>query len=434
MALSAHVLLLCLLACLAGGQRPRHIPIQHGITFTNGKYCPNVTLASPAAELSLRRLRSTGASWLSLIVTQYQRHHNSSRIRRFDRPGRVGPRGYYWFITASDAEVVHAINRAHALGLKVMLKPQIDLFDDSSAFWRGSIGMQCPVPPADATSTTSYNHHHHHHHWTPQRCARWWAAWFKSYGRMLLRYARLAEAHGVEQLSLSCELVNASPQEKHWRTLVARVRRVYSGILTDAANWGYLNQTGGEVFNKTWWDAVDVIGVDAYWPIAGSTAGEMLASWQPILRRLKALSDAVRRPIVFTEIGYCARNCSREAPAPSASDLQWQADHYEAALRAVGSGGSGSWLRGLFFWAWNTDPEGSTSRGCITPQHKPAEGVLRRFFGGETVLTGPHLAGQRNRSLSLEEHYPSLAAANIARNSSGSGGGLGGEAVCECTV
>ena len=37
------------------------------------------------------------------------------------------------------------------------------------------------------------------------------------------------------------------------------MRDVYSGKLTSSANWG------GEEFSKSWWDAVDYIGVDAYY-------------------------------------------------------------------------------------------------------------------------------------------------------------------------
>jgi hypothetical protein len=52
---------------------------------------------------------------------------------------------------------------------------------------------------------------------------------------------------------MSCELISASNQETHWRELISEVRGVYNGQLTDAANWGYLNATGGEETNKTWW-------------------------------------------------------------------------------------------------------------------------------------------------------------------------------------
>jgi hypothetical protein len=37
------------------------------------------------------------------------------------------------------------------------------------------------------------------------------------------------------------------------------MREVYTGLLTDSANWG------GEEMGKQWWDAVDYIGVDAYY-------------------------------------------------------------------------------------------------------------------------------------------------------------------------
>ena len=70
------------------------------------------------------------------------------------------------------------------------------------------------------------------------------------------------------------------------------------------------------------------------------------------------------------------------APPPSEGDLQWQADHYEAVLRAVRGAHEEGWFQGIFFWSWNTDPAGSTSKGCITPQGKPAEGVVRRLWGG----------------------------------------------------
>lgn len=39
-----------------------------GVTFTSGKYCPNVTLDSDDAKYSLRQLKATGANYIALIV------------------------------------------------------------------------------------------------------------------------------------------------------------------------------------------------------------------------------------------------------------------------------------------------------------------------------------------------------------------------------
>jgi hypothetical protein len=37
----------------------------------------------------------------------------------------------------------------------------------------------------------------------------------------------------------------------------------------------------------------------------------MVASWGPVIARLRKLSREFDRPLLFTEIGYCAKNCSR---------------------------------------------------------------------------------------------------------------------------
>lgn len=54
---------------------------------------------------------------------------------------------YYTFVTQTDDAVRAAIKYAHSLGMKVMLKPHIDLLRDnkpSGRFWRGDIGG-CPA-------------------------------------------------------------------------------------------------------------------------------------------------------------------------------------------------------------------------------------------------------------------------------------------------
>jgi len=42
-------------------------------------------------------------------------------------------------VSASDSSLVDVINKSHRLGLKVMLKPHIDITNDPE-FWRGDIG------------------------------------------------------------------------------------------------------------------------------------------------------------------------------------------------------------------------------------------------------------------------------------------------------
>ena len=64
-------------------QPPAELPPKwnmSGITFTGGRYCPNVTMGDPQSELSLAHLASTGATWVAIVVTQYQYQINSTEI------------------------------------------------------------------------------------------------------------------------------------------------------------------------------------------------------------------------------------------------------------------------------------------------------------------------------------------------------------------
>ena len=82
-----------------------------------------------------------------------------------------------------------ALSQAKALGFKVMLKPHVDLLRNEHPvgdYWRGDIGG-CPAGSTPFTSSQ-------------------WEAWFKSYSKFFLSYARLAEAEGVDMMSVNCEL------------------------------------------------------------------------------------------------------------------------------------------------------------------------------------------------------------------------------------
>ena len=70
--------------------------------------------------------------------------------------------------------------------------------------------------------------------------------------------------------------------------LVKRVRGAYSGLLTTAPN-GH----GHELW-VSWWDALDIIGVDLYDQIAGETVDEMVESWQPYLKILERMHRQIR--------------------------------------------------------------------------------------------------------------------------------------------
>ena len=317
----------------AGAPTPR----QKGISYAAwwpGEY------SRPYSDQALAELRDTGADWISLIVTQYQDSFASTAIRATPA-------------TPTDADLIHAMARAHSLGLKVMLKPHVDLENDP-AHWRGEIGQGFSEGQ--------------------------WASWFGSYANMINHYAALAQAHGVEQFCVGTELNATQGRVSQWRSLIAGVRAHFRGQLVYAANWGAET-------SLTWWDALDLIGVDAYYPLTNQnnpSIAELKAAWAPRVSMLRDLSTRVRKPVIFTEIGYRSQDGANRHPydwqVTGAVDLQEQADAYQAALETFFDQ---SWFAGAFWWAWAVYPAyGGSCNDDYTPHDKPAEDVLRSWYGG----------------------------------------------------
>jgi hypothetical protein len=154
------------------------------------------------------------------------------------------------------------------------------------------------------------------------------------------------------------------------------IRSKFSGSLTYAANYG------SEVEGITWWNDLDYIGVDAYYPLDSS---EPDFGWSAYLDQLAALSQQWGRPILLTEIGY--RSVAGAASEPwnftmkGPVDTAIQNSAYAAAFRAFASQ---PWFAGMYWWAWSPQlPNGPKNTG-YSPQNKPAEKQLLAWYGGRT--------------------------------------------------
>ena len=288
-----------------------------------------------------------GVNWITLFPTCYQENITSTQIRcRTDTS------------TPTDDDLTHAIQYAHGLGIRVMLKPHIDVTNDP-AHWRGQIDFG-----GDEGG---------------------WKAWFASYTDFITHYATLAQRTGADYFAVGTELPNTSSRADQWRAVVKAVRAIYSGPLIYAANQG-------EEVNVTWWDAVDAIGVDAYYPLTQTnqpTLAQLKAAWAPIASQLGQLSRRWGRPIVFPEIGYRSIDGTNQAPydyqMTGSVDLQEQADCYQAVFETLTGQ---DWWRGVFWHNWTTIPtQGGPYDEDYTANNKPAEDVLRKFYGASLRTT-----------------------------------------------
>jgi len=99
---------------------------QYGILLEESGY---QSYASAEADQALERIAATGVEWTSLVAWQMADNINSTTIYPSSQSG----------ITPSDDALIHAIKKAHSLGLKVMLYPHLELANDPS-HWFGEIG------------------------------------------------------------------------------------------------------------------------------------------------------------------------------------------------------------------------------------------------------------------------------------------------------
>jgi len=267
---------------------------------------------SPDSEASLRALAAMGVRWISITPFGFQGTNDSTEIRW------GGQR-----IAESDDRLRAVTAQARALGLKVMLKPHIWLRPPA---WPGSINH--------ATDAA-------------------WAQWFAAYRAFILHYAALAQDAGMDAFCIGNELQYASLEDGQWREVIAGVRKVYAGPITYGA-------TAEEVTGVPFWDAVDFIGVSAYFPLVAEetpSRAALAAAWRPVSDRLRGLSARHGKRVVFTEIGYRSADFAAwrhwEITDAAAVNLPAQANAYAAFFETVWTE---DWMGGAYFWKWFSHP------------------------------------------------------------------------------
>lgn len=275
------------------------------------------------------------------------------------KPTLRAPTGEAGLWGESDRGVAITAALARERGIATLLKPHLWT---GRGTWRGELAM-----------TTEED----------------WAEWFAQYEAFIVHFARLAEANGIEGLCIGAELGATLGREAEWRRVIQRVRREYGGWIVYAANWTHFEKV-------PFWDAVDYIGVQAYFPLAAEPTADvekLMAGWQPWLDRMEAVATRADRRVLFTEIGY--RSNANAAVEPwlweqqtegggDSLGLQSQDALYEAFFRAAWSR---DWVAGAYFWKWfpNHDSVGGAEDDGFTPQRKTAQQTLTRWYRSNLV-------------------------------------------------
>ena len=282
-----------------------------------------------AVKQGVKTLADLGSTAITLVPTWYMKSSDANQIAPV--AGK----------TPTDESLSQAIGWIRAQGMQVVLKPHVDVIDDS---YRGDI------QPSNRD------------------------AWFRSYGSFIDHYATFAGSHSADLFVVGTELKSMSTETEPWQTLIRTVRDRFMGPVTYAANWDELDQV-------QFWSDLDAIGVDAYYPLSkqgvAPTLESLTTAWRQIGERLEAKSKQWQRPVLLTEVGFPSQVDATATPyevTDQPADQNIQAMAYRAVFDAL----SGSdWLQGISWWSWRADPSGEEDNAVeYTPEGKKAQGEL----------------------------------------------------------
>ncbi len=244
---------------------------------------------------------------------------------------------------------IEQIQLAKNAGLKVLLKPHLWLHDG----WVG-----------DLEFTTEED----------------WANFEKTYTTYILDFAQIADSMKVEFYCIGVELRKVSTQRPDfWIQLIEKVRAIYSGKLTYAANWDNYEKIA-------FWDKLNYIGIDAYFPISEEktpTVEDLIKGWETDFNQLKARSKQENKPVIFTEFGYRNIDFVGKEPWTTSGNASNNTEAQNNAYKAIFCKfWNESWFTGGFLWKWYPahSKAGGKENNRFTPQNKPIEKVIRTQY------------------------------------------------------
>lgn len=325
--------------CLAvpkGGSSKAHPPdngFRRGVVVS----CPRSGLVWGTDDMAdaLSELRTLGVSWVAIHPYGWVSSDGSVR------PFRPGDRRY----------LERAAEMARNAGVQLFWKPHLGCW--GSFEWRGAIEFG-----SDEIA---------------------WRRFFGDYGDFITEQAKTAQELGVPLFSVGVELEGTVHREREWRALISRIRSVYDGEIVYSANWD-------RVKDVPFWDAVDLIGVHAYFPLSENPSpsiAEIRSAWNGPLAILEKLSEEHDRPVLIAEIGYDrSANAAAEPWVDETRDSDaarsLRARLIEAAIQRLEAE---PWIVGMFWWKWmpgTPDDIGDESFAMRAPE---ARAILRRYWG-----------------------------------------------------
>lgn len=316
-----------------------------GVNFAIAKY-------SPQEESGIPPLNRIAANYVCLTPYAVMTNNNRPEIYYTD--------SIKWWGTGP-ANLALITKNARKYGKKVMLKPH---------FWVIGTGW------AGQLDFTDEN----------------WIKWEKNYTNFVLMMAKIAQENKMESFCFGCELKSAvRNRPEFFIKLIPKIRQIYHGKLLYAANWDSYDSV-------PFWHLLDYIGIDAYFPISSKTTpsvAEIKVIWADLKLQLKDFSFKKGKQIIFTEYGYRSINRALSKqwviegiPQNQQMNMQAQVNGYKGFFESLWDE---VWVAGGFLWKWYPDDTmGGLDDSDYTPQHKPAEKVIKKWYSKVFSLPSKH--------------------------------------------
>lgn len=251
--------------------------------------------------------------------------------------------------------IARMIAQAKERGLRVLLIPHL---------WVETPGWRGEIDPG-----------------SPER----WRAYQASYRRFALAWARDAQAFGADAFSIGVECKSWSGRfGDYWTKLIAELRQTFHGPLTYSANWD-------EVENVLFWDQLDWIGVNAFYPLADRSGASDATYARGAARALDGLTtfaSSIGKPAVLVEVGYTTRRDAAVQPWLWPDDMQNvtvdEQEQARALASIVAAAASRADVLGVFVWRYysNLDDVSQEAGWGFSPHAKLAESALSLLFQG----------------------------------------------------
>jgi len=296
----------------------------------------------PFSQNPMPAVQQVNAEWIAVIPYAFTRVNEPTV--------RYNMTQWQWWGERVEG-VKETIRLAKEAGIKIMLKPQVYI----PGSWPGGL---------------DFNNED-------------WVTWEKAYTEYIQTFVEIAQELEVEMFCVGTEFKKSSSARSFfWEKLIQEIRQNYSGQLTYAANWDEYQQI-------TFWDQLDFIGIDAYFPLVNEktpTVEQLTTAWLPITRDLQSTFDQWQRPILFTEFGYltvdrCAYNTwELEANVTERNiNQQAQANAYDGLFKALWN--TEFWAGG-FVWKWFPNMQGHENypERDYSPQGKLSEQSLSNWY------------------------------------------------------